>query len=412
MLGTTVSHYKILEKIGEGVMGEVFLAEDTKLKRQICLKFLSTDLTRDESRKQRFIQEARAAAAIQHPHIAAVHDIDEADGRTFIAMEYIPGGSLRDVIESRKLGLRRALELGFQIADGLAKAHEKGVVHRDVKPENILVSEDGYAKIIDFGLAKLVEPVAEEPSAETETRLKTKEGLVMGTVAYMSPEQARGDAVDARSDIFSFGTLLHEMLSGESPFKRRTAVESLSAVLKESPSPVTLSGMETPSEIPRILRKAMAKEPAERYQSMRDLALDLKELREEISSTVSRPPVAAAPDGRRPKWLWPAIGATVVGLLAIGFYLGGRGGATEAGIGATGRPSIAVMYFEDHTGSPRSRPLLSRPTATSLRDSRRRGTSAGPTRDRFWNERLRSIRPSPWPNSSSTAFPAFGVANP
>ena len=351
MLGTTVSHYKILEKIGEGGMGEVFLAEDTKLKRQICLKFLSTDLTRDESRKQRFIQEARAAAAIQHPHIAAVHDIDEVDGRTFIAMEYIPGGSLRDVIESRKLSLRRALELGFQIADGLAKAHEKGVVHRDVKPENILVSEDGYAKIIDFGLAKLVETVAEESSAESETWLKTKEGLVMGTVAYMSPEQARGDAVDARSDIFSFGTLLHEMLSGESPFKRRTAVESLSAVLKESPSPVTLSGMETPSEIQRILRKAMAKEPTERYQGMRDLALDLKELREEIGSTVSRPAVAAASVTGRPKWLWAAVAAVVVGLVAIGFYLGGRGGDTETGIGATGRPSIAVMYFEDHTGA-------------------------------------------------------------
>jgi serine/threonine-protein kinase len=139
-------------------MGEVYLAEDTKLKRQVSLKFLSEELTRDETRKQRFIQEARAAAAIQHPHIAAVYDIDEADGRTFIAMEYIPGQSLREVIDAKKLSVRRSLELGSQIADGLAKAHEKGVVHRDMKPENVLVSEDGYAKIIDFGLAKLLEP--------------------------------------------------------------------------------------------------------------------------------------------------------------------------------------------------------------------------------------------------------------
>ncbi|MGH9462693.1 MAG: protein kinase domain-containing protein [Vicinamibacteria bacterium] len=358
MLGTTVSHYKILEKIGEGGMGEVFLAEDTKLRRQVCLKFLSTDLTRDETRKQRFIQEARAAAAIQHPHIASVHDIDEVDGRTFIAMEYIPGGSLREAIAGRKLSLRRALELGFQIADGLAKAHEKGVVHRDIKPENVLVSEDGYAKIIDFGLAKLVEPVAEESSSETETKLKTKEGLIMGTVAYMSPEQARGDAIDARSDIFSFGVLLYEMLSGESPFRRPSAVESLSAILKESPAPLTLPGTETPSEMHRILRKAMAKEPGDRYQSMKDLALDLKELREEIGSSVSQPAVAGGARSR-PKWLWAVAAAVVLGLVAIGFYLGGRRVPTEAGIGATGRPSIAVMYFEDHTGAEEIRWLSS-----------------------------------------------------
>jgi len=355
VLGTTVSHYRILEKIGEGGMGEVYLAEDTKLRRQVSLKFLSKNLTRDESRKQRFIQEARAAAAIQHPHIAAVYDIDEADGRTFIAMEYIPGGSLRQPIESKRLSLWRALELGVQIAEGLAKAHERGVVHRDIKPENVLISEDGYAKIIDFGLAKLVEPL--EPAGESssleeaETKLKTKEGLIMGTVAYMSPEQARGDAIDARSDVFSFGALLYEMLSGESPFRRRTPVESLSAILKESPTPLAFPGMETPSEIHRILRKAMAKEPGERYQSMKDLALDLKELREEMGSSVSRPAVAATP-ASRPRWLWAAAAVAVVGLVAIGFYLGGRGGGgTQAGIGATGRPSIAVMYFEDHTGA-------------------------------------------------------------
>ena len=210
-------------------MGEVYLAEDTKLKRQVSLKFLSKDLTQNEERKQRFIQEARAAAGIEHPHIAAIHDIDEAEGRTFIAMEYVRGESLRETINAGKLNLRRSLELGFQIADGLAKAHERGVVHRDIKPENVLVSEDGYAKIIDFGLAKLLEPLVQpEGSEETATKLRTKEGLVMGTVSYMSPEQARGQTIDARSDIFSFGVLFYEMLSGKAPFRKSNLAESLS----------------------------------------------------------------------------------------------------------------------------------------------------------------------------------------
>jgi serine/threonine protein kinase len=203
MIGTTVSHYKILEKLGEGGMGAVYLAEDTKLKRQVALKFLPPELTQDETRKQRFIQEARAAAAIEHPHIAAIHDIDEADGRIFIAMENVQGESLREAIQGKHLGLRKSLELAVQIAEGLSAAHEKGVVHRDLKPENVLVSEKGYAKIIDFGLAKLLEPFMQSGDAsgaeETATRLKTKEGLVMGTVAYMSPEQAKGKPIDARS---------------------------------------------------------------------------------------------------------------------------------------------------------------------------------------------------------------------
>ncbi|HLE21009.1 MAG TPA: serine/threonine-protein kinase, partial [Vicinamibacteria bacterium] len=268
MLGSTVSHYKILEKIGEGGMGEVYLAEDTKLKRRVSLKFLPEELTRNDERKQRFVQEARAAAAIQHPHIAAVYDVDEADGRTFIAMEYVPGESLRKTIESGKLDFRRSLELGFQIADGLAKAHEKGVVHRDVKPDNVLISEDGYAKIIDFGLAKLLEPIvpANEDSGDMETKLKTRDGLVMGTVSYMSPEQARGETIDARSDIFSFGVLFYEMISGRSPFQKKSVAESLSAVLHETP-PALSSSTELPPDVRRVLRKALAKNVSERYQS-------------------------------------------------------------------------------------------------------------------------------------------------
>ena len=349
MLGSTVSHYRILKKIGAGGMGEVYLAEDTKLKRRVSLKFLPEELTRNDERKQRFVQEARAAAAIQHPHIAAVYDVDEADGHTFIAMEYVPGQSLRKTIESGKLDFRRSLELGFQIADGLAKAHEKGVVHRDVKPDNVLVSEDGYAKIIDFGLAKLLEPIDSSTvdSGETETKLKTRDGLVMGTVSYMSPEQARGESIDARSDIFSFGVLFYEMISGRSPFQKKSVAESLSAVLHETP-PALSSSTELPPDVRRILRKALAKDLSERYQSMKDVAIDLKEIRDENLSS-SRPAVPMEAPSKFP-WPWVAVGAVALLGVVLGWALFGRGGGGPVGLGESGRPAVAVMYFESLSG--------------------------------------------------------------
>ena len=330
-------------------MGEVYLAEDTKLKRRVSLKFLPDELTRNEERKQRFVQEARAAAAIQHPHIAAVYDVDEADGRTFIAMEYVPGESLRKAIESGKLDFRRSFELGFQIADGLAKAHERGVVHRDVKPDNVLITEDGYAKIIDFGLAKLLEPIvpSTEDSGDTETKLKTRDGLVMGTVSYMSPEQARGETIDARSDIFSFGVLLYEMVSGRSPFQKKSVAESLSAVLHETP-PALSSSTELRPDVRRVLRKALAKDVSERYQSMKDVAIDLKEIRDENLSS-SRPAVPMDAPSKFP-WPWVAVGAVALLGVVLGWALFGRNGAEPLGIGDSGRPAVAVMYFESLSG--------------------------------------------------------------
>ena len=344
MIGTTVSHYKILEEIGEGGMGEVYLAEDTKLRRQVSLKFLSQELTQDETRKQRFIQEARAAAGIEHPHIAAIHDVDEADGRTFIAMEYVRGESLGEIINDDKLNLRRSLELGYQVADGLAKAHERGVVHRDIKPENILVSEGGYAKIIDFGLAKLLEPLAvpgDDSEANTATQLKTREGVVMGTVSYMSPEQASGATVDARSDVFSFGIVLYEMLTGDSPFRKASLAESLGAVLHTTPTALETSSATVPAELRRILKKALAKNPGDRYQNMKDLAIDLRNLREESTSAV---PVAAAPGKKN----WVLAAAAAVVIAGLTFVL--TRPSAPPGIGASGRPAIAVMYFESMTG--------------------------------------------------------------
>jgi tetratricopeptide (TPR) repeat protein/tRNA A-37 threonylcarbamoyl transferase component Bud32 len=354
MIGTTISHYRVLEKIGEGGMGAVYLAEDTRLDRRVALKFLPEELTRDEARKQRFIREARAAAAIPHPHILAVHDIDEVEGQTFIAMEYVPGQSLRELIASGQLDLRRSLELGVQMAEGLAKAHEKGVVHRDVKPENVLVSEDGYAKLIDFGLAKLFEPAGSRKDGadleEAETQIKTQEGLVVGTVAYMSPEQALGEPLDARSDVFSLGAVLYEMLSGGKRLRSKAATSSLRALLEESPPPLTLPGPETPAEIQKIVEKAVARERAQRYPSMKELARDLRELRERLGSG-SRPMEAARSRPSRAMWVGGAVAVGGAALLALGLYFFGWGRPASApGIGASGRPAIAVMEFESLTG--------------------------------------------------------------
>ena len=351
MIGTTVSHYKILEKLGEGGMGEVYLAEDTKLQRKVAIKFLPADLTRDESRKQRFMQEARAAASMEHPHIAAIYDIDDIDGRTFIVMEYVRGASLCEAIRDGKLSARRSLELASQIAEALVKTHERGVVHRDLKPENVLLSEDGYAKIIDFGLAKLGQsPAGDEENTiehEAETLIKTQDGLLLGTVAYMSPEQARAKPVDARTDIFSLGVVLHEMLSGSSPFKHSSVAETLSAILKESPARLPEDVIALAPELSSIMRKALAKEVGSRYQKMRELANDLGGLREELGS-VARP--VFSPSGRSKTLRNGVFAAGVVALVFATTFVLSREGA-PTGIGASGRPAIAVVYFEDNTGS-------------------------------------------------------------
>src|SRR6185436_11078231 len=218
MTARNLGHYRILEKLGQGGMGEVFLVEDLRLQRRAALKLITPDLTRDESRRQRFLQEARLAASIDHPHIAAVHDIGEVDGQTYIAMEYVKGQSLRDLLKGGALKLRRTLDLAIQAGDALAKVHAHGVIHRDLKPENLLVTDDGYLKIIDFGLAKLVDPLGQPGLADAATmaggEVRTADGVVMGTLGYMSPEQVRGEAVDARGDVFAFGAVLYEMVSG------------------------------------------------------------------------------------------------------------------------------------------------------------------------------------------------------
>ena len=367
-------------------MGEVYLAQDEKLHRQVALKFLPEHLTRDEERKQRFVREARAAAAIEHPHIGAIYDIDEVEGRTFMAMEYVRGESLRQAISKGTLSSRKSVELGIQIAEGLAKAHERGVVHRDLKPDNVILSEDGYAKIIDFGLAKLLEPLTQpgvQPSDSDEaTWVKTREGMVLGTVAYMSPEQARGGTVDHRSDVFSFGALLYEMLSGKAPFRRSSVFDTLAAVIKENPAPLSLEGSGVPPDIHRILKKCLVKDPAERYQTMKDLAIDLREVREEFGSTTRTAVVA---DDRTFPWKWVAALAVAVAAGALGFSLWG-GDRIPPGVGAAGRPAVAVMYFQDHTGADEIRWL-----STGLPDMLLTGLAQTPGLDVVSSQRIHEI---------------------
>ena len=384
MIGKKVSHYQVLEKIGEGGMGEVYIAQDEKLDRQVALKFLPEHLTRDPTRKQRFLQEARAAAAIEHPHIGAIYDVDETEGRVFIAMEYVRGESFRQAIADGKLSLRKSIELGVQITEGLTKAHERGVVHRDLKPDNVILAEEGYAKVIDFGLAKLLEPLSrpgvQPGNAEDETWVKTQEGMVQGTVAYMSPEQARGETVDRRSDIFSFGTLFYEMVSGTAAFRRGNLFETLSAVIKESPAPLSVDDI--PPDVHRILRKCLAKDPAERYQSMKELAIDLRDLRDQTTTGQ----VAAAGAGERKfSWKWAALAAVALVGSALGFSLLG-GDRTPPGIGATGRPSVAVMYFQDHTGAEEIRWL-----STGLPDMLLTGLAQTPGLDVVSSQRIHEI---------------------
>jgi serine/threonine protein kinase/TolB-like protein len=351
MVGHTLSHYKVLEEISRGGMGIVYRALDLKLDREVALKVLLPELVAAPERKRRFVQEAKAAAKLNHPHIGIVFEIDETDGVTFIAMELIEGEKLKDIIVTEELGLTRALELATEIAGGMARAHDKGIVHRDLKPANIMVTEDGHAKIIDFGLAKLAEPlVGECREMETLVRGETEPGRVMGTVSYMSPEQASGQKLDHRSDIFSFGIVLHEMLTGQHPFQGTTEIDTLHAILR-NPAPrlaemnATLSSEDTP-HLQRFLDKCLARNPDDRYQSNGDLLEDLKVVLEDVPASERR---AQAPTSLKSRRMWAAaLGIAVVGIV-LGWFLLGRD-RTPPGIGASGRPAITVMYFESMSG--------------------------------------------------------------
>lgn len=326
--GARLNGYEIVRPLGSGGMGDVWLATDVRLGRKTALKFLPPDLTSDPVRVQRFEQEARAASALNHPNVCTILALGQSDdGQYYIAMEYVPGETLRQRLSAKRPTLREVLDLTIQVAAALSAAHTQGIIHRDIKPENVMIRPDGFAKVLDFGLAKLTPTVAEEAADNaTRTVLKTDVGVVVGTVTYMSPEQARGEEVDARTDIWSLGVMLYEAVAGRAPFATSSSTETLAAILDREPPPLARFEPDTPTELQRILTKALRKDRNQRYQSVQDLLLDLQTLRDELqaqarsgSGPVTQAVTQGAPSGpthvavppRR-----PAFGLAAVALLA------------------------------------------------------------------------------------------------
>jgi Tol biopolymer transport system component/predicted Ser/Thr protein kinase len=307
--GRRISAYQVVSKLGAGGMGEVYLAEDTRLGRRVALKVLPRDLATDPVLKARLIHEARAASALNHPNIVTLHDIGSEGGIDFLVMEYVAGKPLTELIPRRGMPVKEALRCAVQIADALASAHAAGIVHRDLKPGNVMVTEGGQVKVLDFGLAK---KSALGPAAQTQTQLTT-EGSLVGTVEYMSPEQAEGRALDARSDIFSFGTLLYEMVTGRRPFERDSNLSTLAAILYEESKPVRELRPDVPAELEQIVARCLRKDPARRFQHIADVKVLLEDLRQETGAPA---PLEKAP--RRRRWLW--LGAALAAVLALALF--------------------------------------------------------------------------------------------
>jgi Tol biopolymer transport system component len=310
MLGRSIGRYKIISTLGTGGMGEVYLAHDTRLGRKIALKLLPEQFTTDKDRLRRFEQEAHAASTLSHPNVCVIHEVGETeDDRHYIAMEYVDGVTLRQHMTEGRLKLSEVLEVAVQVASGLAAAHEVGVVHRDVKPENIMLRRDGYVKVLDFGLAKLTEQKVTDLTAAPGARVKTDTGMVMGTSRYMSPEQVRGLAVDARADIWSLGVVIYEMVTGGAPFEGETTSDVIVSILEREPPPLAQLSPNTPAELQRIVTKALRKDREERYQVIKEMLVDLKSLKQHVD-------VAPASDVR-PRWRAYSLIVLVAGVALV-----------------------------------------------------------------------------------------------
>jgi serine/threonine-protein kinase len=324
-VGRSIGHYKIVSLLGRGGMGEVYLAEDSRLERKVALKVLPAAFTQDRDRVRRFEREAKAASALNHPNILTIHEIGEVDGAHYIVSEFVEGETLRALIERGRFGISEAMTIAEQVAGALSVAHSAGIIHRDIKPENVMVRPDGLVKVLDFGLAKLTErptaPAEVDSQAETMARLSTEPGAVMGTASYMSPEQARGQKVDHRSDIFSLGVMLYEMLAGQRPFAGANVAETIAAILRDEPQPLSQHSPDCPAPLEGIVTRCLAKTPEQRYRAASELSAELKAARAAIEEG-SQPTRAAMEKPKNQRRRLALIGAAValVALMAALYY--------------------------------------------------------------------------------------------
>jgi Tol biopolymer transport system component/tRNA A-37 threonylcarbamoyl transferase component Bud32 len=348
MIGQTIAHYQILEKLGEGGMGVVYKARDTQLDRLVAIKVLRADKVANSDRKLRFVQEAKAASSLNHPNIVTIYDIGSEDGNDFIVMEFVGGQTLDRLIPRTGLRLNEVLKYGIGIAEGLARAHSAGIVHRDLKPGNIMIGEDGEVKLLDFGLAKLSDLHDASDSELTHKAPETEEGSILGTVSYMSPEQAEARRVDARADIFSFGAVLYEMATGQRAFLGRSKISTLASILQGDPRPAAQIHAGLPRDLERIIERCLRKDPAWRYQSTADLKISLCDLQKEVEAGGASGAVAvAAAPARRKTWQWAA--ALAIGLAAgsAATWLGATRGTTQqAGVWGQMRPLTTYLGVE------------------------------------------------------------------